>query len=342
MERSVIEDFLIARKIDARLFANISTNDFSRYSFQLGPQGTIKSFENSLREFGLLVHSVNIPVLMTDFQNGLLHIDIVNKELQTVSYDALLSLSRNEVSDYKLPLLLGKDYFGKSSTVDLIDLPHLLVGGTTGSGKSMFLHNIIQTLSNLRTSQEVRLILIDPKAVEFNLYASQKNLAHSVISDLSVALDVLQKAQSLMEDRFKTLSKHGYRNIAECSPKHKMPYIVIIVDEVQSLLSYSKLAEPLLCSVAQKGRAAGMHLILATQHPSRDVINANIKANFPARVGFKTANALYSRVLLDQSGAESLMGKGDGLFKLDGHMSRFKSPLMDTTIKKKSFWDLLK
>lgn len=345
IDKYTIEDFLQFRKIDAKFCSSIDTKSFSRYSFKLGPTGKISAFESVLREFGLLANAISEPVLFTDFPSGLVNIDVITGELTSLAHSSLLDKGREEISNSHIPVILGQDYAGYLHVVDMVDLPHMLVGGTTGSGKSVFLHSIINTLLLAKNNSDINLFLIDPKKVEFSSYEKSKYLARPIISKSEDVQPALQSLLELMNKRFDILNSSKVRNISEYRGRHKMPYLVVIIDEVQDILGKSnKTNEDIISAIAQKGRAAGIHLILATQHPSREILNPKIKSNFPARVGFKTANATYSRVLLDQSGAENLLGKGDGIFKRDNLFIRFKAPLPDlgVTESKKGFWDIFK
>lgn len=343
IDKHTIENFLQSRKIDAKLFSVIDIKSFSRFSFKLGPTGKISSFESILREFGLLANAISEPVLFTDFPSGLVNIDVITGELSSLSQSEVLDKNKDELASFKIPLIIGQDYTGFTHTVDLTDLPHMLVGGTTGSGKSVFLHSVINTIISTTSSDRINLLLIDPKKVEFSLYEKNKHLSGPVVSSSENILPSLKSVMDLMNKRFDTLSAAKVRNISEYTGKHRMPYLLVIIDEVQDILGKTnKQNEEIITTLAQKGRAAGIHLILATQHPSREILSPKIKANFPARVGFKTANSLYSRVLLDQSGAEHLLGKGDGIFKRDNLFIRFKAPLPDfgTPDSKKGFWSI--
>lgn len=339
-----VEDFLQYRKIDAQIFSITELKSFSRYSFKLGLTGRISSFESIIREFGLFAKSVSEPVLYTDFSSGLLNIDVITGDLKTLDYNDAIKSCRSELSSLRIPMILGQDYTGHTHALDIADFPHMLVGGTTGSGKSMFLHSTINTIVENTDPNKINVMLIDPKMVEFGIYAKSKHLYGEVISKSADITLVLNDLLLQMNERFETLAKDKVRSIAEYKGKKKMPSILLIIDEVQSVIGKgNKENESIIAELAQKGRAAGIHIILATQHPSKEILNAKIKSNFPARVGFKTANAIYSRVLLDQSGAENLLGRGDGIFKLDNTFIRFKAPLIELEnlkFPKSSFWGI--
>lgn len=341
LDRHSIEDFFRLRKIDANLHSYIDTPTFSRYLLKLGPTGKISSIEQSLREFGLLVNAIAEPVSSVDFSSGLVSIDAITANPTDFTHSELYSQSAAEISSLKVPLILGKDYTGHAKIVDLYDLPHLLLGGTTGSGKSMFLHSIINTI--LLSSKPIKLVLVDPKGLEFKRYVKNKVLLSKIATNRQEISILLESLHNTMVQRFSKLGSLGVTNIAEMS-KDVFPYIVAIIDEVQDVLGKTnKHNEELITKIAQKGRAAGIHLVLATQHPSKDIVSPSIKSNFPARVAFKTANSTYSRVLLDQGGAENLMGKGDGIFKLNNTFIRFKAPIVQfKPAVKFDFWSLFK
>lgn len=336
-----IENFLQSRKIDAKLFATIENRNFSRFSIKLGPTGKISSLESILREFGLLTKAVSTPVLFTDFPSGLVNIDIMTGELDPLMHESAMLAAHEEITKYRVPLILGRDYTGFIQSIDIVELPHLLVGGSTGSGKSVFLHSIINTILQIQHSN-IKLLLIDPKKVEFGIYNKSKKLVGPIISDQKDMTPTLSYLIDTMNKRYETLSAAKVRNISEYNGRVNMPYLLVIIDEVQDVLGkHNSENESMICAIAQKGRAAGIHLILATQHPSKEILSPKIKANFPARVGFKTANSIYSRVLLDQCGAESLLGKGDGIFKLDSTFIRFKAPFINISVpEKKGFWSM--
>jgi S-DNA-T family DNA segregation ATPase FtsK/SpoIIIE len=232
--------------------------------------------------------------------------------------------------------LLGKDCEGRPLVYDLSDMPHLLIAGRTGTGKSVCLNSIILSLLLTRTPEECRLLMIDPKQVELAEYGKLPHLMHPVVTDNSKAEAILAWAVDKMEDRYELMRKARVRNIAGYNElrRHeilkrfklqdpaeadlipdRLPYIVIIVDEVGDLMmAMKKEVEGHIIRLAQKSRAAGIHLILTTQRPTVDVITGLIKSNLPARICFQVADRSNSRVVLDEVGAERLLGKGDMLF----------------------------
>lgn len=220
---------------------------------------------------------------------------------------------------YQLPLILGKDVSGKLIIKDLADLPHVLVAGATGTGKSVGINSILLGLLLTKSPDELRFILVDPKMVEMAPYNGIPHLLTPVITDMELVVNALQWAIEEMLKRYRLLKQVGVKKITEYNQKmgfNAMPYIVIVIDEMADLmLSTGVDVETKIVRLAQMARAVGMHLILATQRPSVNVITGLIKANMPGRIAFSVTTAIDSRVVIDQIGAETLLGKGDMLFK---------------------------
>jgi DNA segregation ATPase FtsK/SpoIIIE, S-DNA-T family len=263
-------------------------------------------------------------------------IEVPNPNRAVVRLKELLLASSAKIEKSRLPLLLGKDSEGRPLVYDLAEMPHLLIAGRTGTGKSVCLNSIILSLLLTRTPEECRLLMIDPKQVELAEYGKLPHLMHPVVTDNSKAEAILSWAVDKMEQRYELLRKSRVRNIigfneltraeilrrvkpadeheADSIPE-KMAYIVIVVDEVGDLMmAMKKEVEGHIIRLAQKSRAAGIHLILTTQRPTVDVITGLIKSNLPARICFQVADRSNSRVVLDEMGAEKLLGKGDMLF----------------------------
>ncbi len=218
-----------------------------------------------------------------------------------------------------LPIVIGRDMSGKSVIVDLASMPHMLVAGATGSGKSVFLNVLIASLLSHLTPSDLHLVMIDPKRTELTPYNGIPHLGSAkVIVDLQQAAGALQRVKRDMESRLDMLSRAGVRKIAEYNAKHpdaKMPYLVVIIDEMAELmLTVGDEIEKTIISIAQLGRAAGVHLVLATQKPLAEVVTSLIKSNLPCRVAFAVASQVDSRTILDMNGAETLLGRGDMLF----------------------------
>ncbi|MBO0698117.1 MAG: DNA translocase FtsK, partial [Zavarzinella sp.] len=263
-------------------------------------------------------------------------IEVPNEHRAAVRLKELIAVAGSKVAKAKLPLLLGKDSEGRPLVYDLADMPHLLIAGRTGTGKSVCLNSIILSLLLTRTPAECRLLMIDPKQVELAEYGKLPHLMHPVVTDNSKAEAILAWAVDKMEERYELMRRARVRNIAgfnelgrdevlkRVKPQDqaeadvlpdRLPYIVIIVDEVGDLMmAMKKEVEGHIIRLAQKSRAAGIHLILTTQRPTVDVITGLIKSNLPARICFQVADRSNSRVVLDEVGAERLLGKGDMLF----------------------------
>ena len=277
---------------------------------------------------------------------GVVGIEIPASERQTVWIRDVLASDEFRRGTQALPLVLGKSVEGKPVVADLAKMPHLLVGGATGSGKSVGINAMLTSLLYIRTPEELRLIMVDPKILEFDPYKDIPHLLHPVVTEAKLANAALKWAVEEMERRYRLLARWGTRNIkgynqqvekelADWNPKkarrmappgwteadgplpspEKLPYIVIIIDELADLMKQvGKEVEESVVRLAQKARAAGIHLIVATQRPSVDVITGLIKANFPSRIAFQTRSRTDGRTILDQNGAETLLGMGDMLY----------------------------
>ena len=245
-------------------------------------------------------------------------VEIPNKKIATVRLRDVLSAP--EITKKKEPLtfVLGRDVSGIPMSADLAAMPHMLIAGATGSGKSVMINALLTSLLYRNSPAEMKLILVDPKRVELGLYNDIPHLLTPVIVEPEKCISALKWAVAEMELRYKRLAEVGNRNIVEYNSAHKddsLPYIVIVIDELADLMVLAAAdVETLIVRLAQMARAVGIHLVLATQRPSVDVITGVIKANIPARLAFSVASQIDSRTILDQMGAEKLLGKGDMLF----------------------------
>ena len=248
-------------------------------------------------------------------------IEVPNRVRAIVSFKEMISLDVMQKSPYEIPLALGKDILGEAQVIDLVQTPHLLIGGATNSGKSVLVNSIICSILFRKSPDEVRLFLIDPKIVELKLYNGCPHLLTPVITEPKKAFQALQYCISEMERRYTLLDALGVRDIRAFNKKAKkekvqrLPYIVIVIDEFADLMATTgKELESTLARLAAMARAVGIHMVLATQRPSIDVITGLIKANIPSRIAFMVANKFDSRIIIDGVGAEKLLGKGDMLF----------------------------
>jgi DNA segregation ATPase FtsK/SpoIIIE, S-DNA-T family len=267
-------------------------------------------------------------------------IEVPNEHRATVRLKEVILGAGRKLAKCKVPLFLGKDSEGKPLAHDLADMPHLLIAGTTGTGKSVCLNALIISMLMTRRPDELKMLLIDPKKNEFSDYRKIPHLMHPVITDEQKATAVLAWAVDKMEERYDLLSRARVRNLAQYNElgmeeilarvqpdeeekeriPEKLPYIVLVIDEFGDLIMQTKReAETYIVRLAQKARAAGIHLVLATQRPTVDIVTGLIKSNLPGRLCFKVASRMDSRVVLDEMGADKLLGKGDMLFLLPGN-----------------------
>ena len=244
-------------------------------------------------------------------------IEIPNLSRENVYLSEILNNTDFKKKDIKLPIALGKNISGIPIVGDLTSMPHLLIAGTTGSGKSVCINTIILSLLYRHTPDKCKFILIDPKMLELSTYEGVPHLLCPVITEAKKAASVLGWVVKEMESRYRLMTKEGVRNIDSYNTKHKlpMPYIVVVVDEMSDLMLVAgKEIENYIQKLSQMARAAGIHIIMATQRPSVDVITGTIKANFPTRISFQVTSKIDSRTILGEQGAEQLLGKGDMLY----------------------------
>ena len=244
-------------------------------------------------------------------------IELPNNSRENVYLSEIFNNPDFKKKDVKLPIALGKNISGKPIVGDLASMPHLLIAGTTGSGKSVCINTIILSLLYRHTPEKCKFILIDPKMLELSTYEGIPHLLCPVITEAKKAASVLGWVVKEMESRYRLMTKEGVRNIDGYNAKHKlpMPYIVVVVDEMSDLMLVAgKEIENYIQKLSQMARAAGIHIIMATQRPSVDVITGTIKANFPTRISFQVTSKIDSRTILGEQGAEQLLGKGDMLY----------------------------
>jgi S-DNA-T family DNA segregation ATPase FtsK/SpoIIIE len=259
-------------------------------------------------------------------------IELPKPQRENVFLSEVISDSSFKKKDTKLPIALGKSISGLPITGDLSTMPHLLIAGTTGSGKSVCINTIILSLLYKHSPEKCKFILIDPKMLELSTYEGIPHLLCPVITEAKKAASVLGWVVKEMENRYKLMTKVGVRNIDGYNEKHKisMPYIVVIVDEMSDLMLVAgKDIENYIQKLSQMARAAGIHIIMATQRPSVDVITGTIKANFPTRISFQVTSKIDSRTILGEQGAEQLLGRGDMLYMTSANrMTRIHAPFV--------------
>ena len=276
---------------------------------------TIEDYTKIIKNKKILLFYLNIKELKIDNINGVF---IFEKELQEKNILPLYKTIETE-NKKNICINFGIDENGEKIPVNLEKLPHLLVAGTTGSGKSVFLNSLILSLIYNYNTDDLRLCLIDPKTTEFELFQGLPHLLYNVINNFDDVILLLDEIITEMYKRYKILKKYNCKNIIEYNEKNKnnkMYKIIVIIDEMADLMTQDKKTiEKKLCQLAQLSRACGIHLIIATQRPSTDVITGLIKANFPSRLCFKVASVYDSKTILDRKGAEQLQGNGDALFQ---------------------------
>jgi S-DNA-T family DNA segregation ATPase FtsK/SpoIIIE len=289
------------------------------YEFEPSPGVKVNQVVNLADDLALAMKAGAVRVFGPVPGRGTVAIEVPNAEPQTVYLREILASKEFTESKAPLALALGKDTIGQPAVTDLAAMPHLLIAGATGAGKSAGLNAMICSILVRRTPAEVRVLMIDPKRLELGMYEGIPHLLAPVVTDPKEAAGRLRMIVGRMDDRYKLLAAKGVRNIEgynrEVAPEERLPYWVVIVDELADLMMVSAgEVETSLARLAQIARAVGIHLMIATQRPSVDVITGLIKANFPARIAFQASSKVDSRTILDQNGAEQLLGKGDMLF----------------------------
>lgn len=317
--KDLINATLLSFKITTYDFEEIQGAAVTLYKFrpQLGVRiSKIRGLKDELAAV-LGVSSVRIIAPLAD---GSVGIEVPNKQKPVLPLSEILCSPEYLTSDMALPLAIGRTVTNSIFMADLADMPHLLVAGATGQGKSVGLNVMLMSLLHKKTPDEMKLVLIDPKKVELSVYSKLAGsyLAHPVITEVEEAQNVLSALCNIMDERYDLVSSAGKRNIKEynaLSIVEPLPYIVVVIDEYGDLVMQAgREMERAICRLAQKARAVGIHLIISTQRPSATVVTGNIKANFPVRIAFRTTTGTDSRVVLDQTGAEKLTGRGDMIY----------------------------
>ena len=311
----------------------------------------ISKIRNLEDDIALSLSALGIRIIAPMPGKGTIGIEVPNKNPQIVSMESVISSRKFVESKYELPIVLGRTITNEVFMFDLTKTPHLLVAGATGQGKSVGLNAIIASLLYKKHPAELKFVLVDPKMVEFNIYedierhylAKLPDNDNAIITDFNNVIDTLKSLCKEMDNRYDLLMKAHVRNISEYNTKfigrhlnpekgHKyMPYIVVVIDEFGDLImTAGKEIEMPIARIAQKARAVGIHMIIATQRPSTNIITGTIKANFPARVGFKVSSMIDSRTILDSPGANKLVGRGDLLFSQGNDTTRVQCALVNT------------
>ncbi len=331
---SKLEDFGVKGKVTAILPGPVITT----FEYEPAPGVKINKIVNLSDDLALALKAISIRIVAPIPGKSVIGIEIPNIEREMVRFKEMILSDSFETSASKLTMCLGKDIVGNPVSAQLDKMPHLLIAGATGAGKSVALNTMISSFLYKATADEVKMIMVDPKRIELSMYDGIPHLITPVVTDVKKATNALHWAVKEMERRYELLSEHKARNLKQYNQKiekdkqaaaeqaadesgedvmvlETLPLIVIIIDELADLMMVaSRDVEVLLARLAQMARAAGIHMILSTQRPSVDVLTGLIKANFPTRMTFKVSSKTDSRTIIDTNGAENLLGNGDMLF----------------------------
>jgi S-DNA-T family DNA segregation ATPase FtsK/SpoIIIE len=332
-------DALRTFRIEAQLGERTTGPVVTQFEIEPAPGVKVRQIANLANDLALALRAQSIRIVAPIPGRGAVGVEVPNPHAEIVSFRELLETKEFRNARAALPIAIGKDLEGKPVIADLAKMPHLLIAGATGSGKSVCVNTIITSLVYKHTPQELRLLMVDPKMVELSVYNTLPHLRHKVVTDNRDAAAVLKWAVLEMQDRYELLAANACRNVQDFNqrvregatlklPKRSdvafeestykgpiLPYIVVIIDEMADLMmTVQGEVETPIAMLAQKARAIGIHLILATQRPSVNVITGLIKANFPSRIAFRVASQVDSRTIIDGAGAEMLLGNGDMLF----------------------------
>lgn len=335
-----LEHALAEHGVETRLIGVVVGPTVSRFELELGPGVKVNRVTSLHKDIAYAMATPDVRILAPIPGKQAIGVEVPNVRRQMITVGDLLGSEEAVNATHPLEVALGRDITGKTVMANLAKMPHLLVAGQTGSGKSSCINSMLTSLLMRTTPEQVRLILVDPKRVELTQYEKLPHLLTEVVTDPKKAANALSWGVREMERRYDALSDVGVRDIdgynkavdegrldpivgsdGETTPRERLSYIVIILDELADLMMVAaRDVEESICRIAQKARAVGIHLVIATQRPSTNVITGLIKANVPARLAFAVSSLTDSRVVLDQPGAERLVGRGDGLL-LDGSTS---------------------
>ncbi|MBM3907869.1 MAG: DNA translocase FtsK [Gemmatimonadetes bacterium] len=332
-------DALRTFRVDGELVGRTTGPTVTQFEIEPAPGVKVRQFANLANDLALAMRAPSIRVVAPIPGKGAVGIEVPNPISEMVIFRELLESRDYTSKPFALPMAIGKDLEGRPVVADLAKMPHLLIAGATGSGKSVCVNTIITSLIYRHTPKTLRFLMVDPKMVELSVYNVLPHLRHKVVTDNRDAASMLKWAVLEMQERYQLLAANGARNIQDFNQKVRdgqrmlkpkdpnvafedreykgnvLPYIVVVIDELADLMmTCAAEVETPLAMLAQKARAIGIHLILATQRPSVNVITGLIKANFPSRIAFRVASQVDSRTIIDGMGAESLLGNGDMLF----------------------------
>ncbi len=316
-----LNETLASFKIDAHIINVTRGPSVTRYEVELDKGVRLNKLTSCADDIALSLGASGVRIAAVPGKISIVGIEVPNRVVTTVSLREVIDSPEFAKSKSMSSFAVGKDIGGSCIIGDISKMPHMLIAGTTGSGKSVCMNSIIISLLYKAGPEDVKLIMVDPKMVELANYNGIPHLMIPVVTDPKKAAGSLQWAVTEMMRRYKAMSDAGvrdlesYNSIMVAEGGEKTPQLIVIIDELADLmLAAAKEVEDSICRIAQMGRAAGIHLVIATQRPSADVITGLMKANIPSRIAFSVASAMESRIILDTQGAEKLVGKGDMLF----------------------------
>lgn len=323
-------------KIEGDIVRTYSGPVVTTFEFRPAANVKVSRIQNLQDDLSMALKATSIRIQAPIPGKDVVGIEIPNNKIQTIYLREIFESEEFRNSNANLPIALGKDVIGNPVIEDLATLPHLLIAGTTGSGKSVGINAMILSLLYKHTPKELRFIMIDPKFLEFGLYKDIPHLLTPIITDPKKAIIALSKAVEEMNRRYELMDKAkvktivGFNELAKKNGEEKLPYIVIIIDEFADLMIMGgREAEQFLISLAGKARASGIHLIIATQRPTVNVVTGLIKGNLPSKISYRVGSKIDSKVILDETGAEALLGKGDMLFSKTNNIVRLHAPYND-------------
>jgi S-DNA-T family DNA segregation ATPase FtsK/SpoIIIE len=303
--------------VEARVVRAVVGPRVTRYELRLGSGVKVGKVRNLQQDIAYALAATEVRILAPIPGKSAVGVEVPNTKPAKVTLGDVFR-EYPDANDWTLPVGLGKDISGRAVFFDLAEMPHLLVAGTTGSGKSVMLNGLLTSLLLTTDPRQVKMVLIDPKRVELSPFGRIPHLITPVVTDVKKAANALQWAVAEMERRYEVLERMGSRSLDGYNLRSEtpMPYVVIVIDELADLMMQAGAkVEDAIVRIAQKARAVGIHLVVATQRPSVDVITGMIKANVPSRIAFAVSSQVDSRVIMDAGGAEVLLGMGDMLFK---------------------------
>jgi S-DNA-T family DNA segregation ATPase FtsK/SpoIIIE len=335
-----LEKLLSEFNINARVVASETGPVVTMFELELAAGVKVSQISNLANDIARALGAGAVRVVAPIPGKHTIGIEVPNSEKEKVRMKSMMQLAGDKPARMEIPLFLGKDSAGEALVSDLTKMPHLLIAGTTGSGKSVCINTIIVGILMTKRPDEVKMILVDPKMVEMTVFNAVPHLMCPIVTETQMAVQILEWATVKMDERYALLAEARVKNVSEFNrlgtgeiiarfnpstpdeeakiPK-KLPYIVIVIDELADLMmTASKEIEAYIVRLAQKSRAVGIHIVLATQRPQATVVTGLIKSNMPCRIGFRVAARMDSRIILDQNGAETLLGEGDMLFLKPG------------------------